>query len=126
MRPGRAALVVLHCWLGLFTVTFLIVAGISGAIISWDHELDAWPNPDLFHARSAGTAGDIFLHAQFPLHSGRIIGLPGRILVSYLELVVAILAITGIEIWTRKRTAARARTPIALECAATARATASP
>ncbi len=29
-----------------------------------------------------GTAADIFVQAQFPLHSGRILGLPGRILIS--------------------------------------------
>ncbi len=30
----------------------------------------------------SGTAADIFVQAQFPLHSGRILGLPGRILIS--------------------------------------------
>lgn len=51
----------------------------------------------------AGTAGDIFMQAQFPLHSGRILGLPGRILVSLLGLAVAVLSVTGIVIWARKR-----------------------
>jgi uncharacterized iron-regulated membrane protein len=55
-----------------------------------------------------GSAGDIFLQAQFPLHSGRIIGLPGRILISALGLVVAMLCVTGIVIWFRRR-AARVR-----------------
>jgi uncharacterized iron-regulated membrane protein len=50
-----------------------------------------------------GTAGDIFMQAQFPLHSGRILGLPGRILVSLLGLAVAVLSVTGIVIWARKR-----------------------
>lgn len=53
----------------------------------------------------AGSAGDIFLQAQFPLHSGRIIGLPGRILVSLLGLAVATLSVTGVAIWLRKRRA---------------------
>lgn len=52
-----------------------------------------------------GTAGDIFMQAQFPLHSGRIIGIPGRIIVSLLGLVVAMLSVTGIVIWVRKRQA---------------------
>lgn len=52
-----------------------------------------------------GSAGDIFLQAQFPLHSGRIIGLPGRILVSLLGLAVATLSATGVVIWLRKRRA---------------------
>ena len=50
-----------------------------------------------------GSAGDIFMQAQFPLHSGRILGLPGRILISLMGLVVAMLSITGIVIWARKR-----------------------
>lgn len=50
-----------------------------------------------------GSAGDIFMQAQFPLHSGRIIGLPGRILVSMLGLAVAMLSVTGVVIWARKR-----------------------
>ena len=52
-----------------------------------------------------GSLGDIFMQAQFPLHSGRIIGLPGRILVSLLGAVVAMLSVTGIVIWARKRRA---------------------
>ncbi len=50
-----------------------------------------------------GSFGDIFLQAQFPLHSGRIIGVPGRILLSFLGLAVAALSVTGIVIWARKR-----------------------
>lgn len=53
----------------------------------------------------SGTAGDIFMQLQFPLHSGRIIGLPGRILVSLLGLGVALLSVTGVLIWARKRRA---------------------
>ena len=51
----------------------------------------------------SGSAGDIFLDAQFPLHSGRILGLPGRIMISILGLLVAMLSVTGIIIWQRKR-----------------------
>jgi uncharacterized iron-regulated membrane protein len=50
-----------------------------------------------------GSAGDIFLQAQFPLHSGRILGLPGRIMISLMGAVVAMLSVTGIVIWARKR-----------------------
>jgi uncharacterized iron-regulated membrane protein len=52
-----------------------------------------------------GTAADIFVQAQFPMHSGRILGLPGRILISLMGIVVAALAITGVAIWYRKRRA---------------------
>jgi len=52
-----------------------------------------------------GTAADIFMQLQFPLHSGRIAGVPGRILLSVMGIVVAILSATGIVIWFRKRQA---------------------
>ncbi len=50
-----------------------------------------------------GTAADIFVQAQFPLHSGRILGLPGRILISVMGMVVAILSVTGVVVWWKKR-----------------------
>jgi len=54
-----------------------------------------------------GTAADIFLQAQFPVHSGRILGLPGRILISVMGLVTAMLSITGVVVWWRKRASRR-------------------
>ncbi len=62
-----------------------------------------------------GTAGDIFLQMQFPVHSGRILGIPGRILISAMGLVVAALSVTGVVIWLRKRRARLAvRRPVAV------------
>jgi uncharacterized iron-regulated membrane protein len=52
-----------------------------------------------------GTAADIFVQAQFPLHSGRILGIPGRILISLTGAVVAALSVTGVVIWVKKRRA---------------------
>lgn len=52
-----------------------------------------------------GTAADVFVQAQFPMHSGRILGLPGRILISAMGVVVAVLSVTGVVIWYRKRRA---------------------
>lgn len=52
-----------------------------------------------------GTAADLFVQAQFPLHSGRILGLPGRILISAMGLIVAMLSVTGVYVWWRKRSA---------------------
>jgi uncharacterized iron-regulated membrane protein len=52
-----------------------------------------------------GSGADIFRQAQFPLHSGRILGLPGRIMISVMGLVVAALSVTGVVIWHRKRRA---------------------
>lgn len=56
-----------------------------------------------------GSAADLFVQAQFPLHSGRILGLPGRILISLMGVVVAVLSVTGVVIWARKRRARLAR-----------------
>ena len=56
-----------------------------------------------------GTVADLFVQAQFPLHSGRILGLPGRILISVMGIVVAMLSITGIIIWYKKLKARSAR-----------------
>ncbi|MFZ5893343.1 MAG: PepSY-associated TM helix domain-containing protein [Myxococcota bacterium] len=55
----RSVLVVVHRWCGLFLALFLTVAGLTGAIISWDHELDAWLNPKLYQSQSGATAAVI-------------------------------------------------------------------
>lgn len=52
-----------------------------------------------------GTGADIVIQAQFPVHSGRILGLPGRILVSLTGLATAIVSVAGVLIWYRKRAA---------------------
>lgn len=46
----------LHRWAGLLTAGFLFFSGITGAIISWDHELDDLLNGKLFDVSSSGTA----------------------------------------------------------------------
>ncbi|OZI51906.1 PepSY-associated TM helix domain-containing protein [Bordetella genomosp. 5] len=55
----------------------------------------------------AGTAADVFTQLQFPLHSGQIGGLAGRIVVCILGLVVALLSITGVVIWWQKHQSRR-------------------
>ncbi|WP_027803643.1 PepSY-associated TM helix domain-containing protein [Paraburkholderia dilworthii] len=54
-----------------------------------------------------GTAGDIFMQVQFPLHSGRILGVGGRILISAVGMAVAVLSATGLLIWLKKLNARR-------------------
>jgi uncharacterized iron-regulated membrane protein len=54
-----------------------------------------------------GSAGDLFLQLQFPLHSGRVLGTAGRVLMSVLGLAVAMLSVTGVVIWARRRRARR-------------------
>lgn len=50
----RAAIARGHRYAGLATALFLFVAGLSGAVISCDHELDKWLNLHLYEARSTG------------------------------------------------------------------------
>lgn len=66
-----------------------------------------------------GTAADVFVQLQLPLHSGRILGLTGRIIMSIMGVFVVMLSITGIVIWERKR---RARKAVASTLAASAAA----
>lgn len=55
-----------------------------------------------------GSAADVFVQLQLPLHSGRILGMTGRIMMSIMGVFVVMLAITGIVIWERKRRARKA------------------
>lgn len=56
------------------------------------------------------TPGDSFLDLQFPLHTGQILGLPGRILICFAGLALAGLSVTGVVIWMRKRRVPSSRT----------------
>ncbi|MEM8997311.1 MAG: PepSY-associated TM helix domain-containing protein, partial [Acidobacteriota bacterium] len=53
--------------------------------------------------RAEGTAGDVFVALQFPVHSGKLLGWPGRILISLTGLVLCGLVATGFIVWLRKR-----------------------
>ena len=50
---ARAFFTALHRWAGLTTALFLFTSGMTGAIISWDHELDEMLNPHIY----TGSAG---------------------------------------------------------------------
>ncbi len=58
---------------------------------------------------------------QFPIHSGQILGLPGRILIAVMGVVIAGLSVTGVYIWWKKRVGrvARGRKAAALKVNAT-------
>jgi uncharacterized iron-regulated membrane protein len=57
-----------------------------------------------------GTIGDVFMQTMFPLHSGQIVGLPGRILISFSGIAVVVLTVTGVVIWAKKRKGRQATT----------------
>lgn len=76
----RRAFVAMHRWFGLTAAIFLFISGATGAVISWDHELDAWLNPDLFAARTPGAPLPALELAR------RIEAADPRVRVSYMEL----------------------------------------
>jgi len=101
---------------GVFLSTSFGVWGVGFFEPGRDHGDGGLGNPWLYLDSRSGTlagsdvpgtgsAGDIFMQAMFPLHSGRILGLPGRILISLMGAVVAMLSVTGLVIWIKKRRA---------------------
>ena len=51
----RAFLVLLHRYIGLATAVFLLLAGITGSILAFNHELDEWLNPQFYSASAEGS-----------------------------------------------------------------------
>ena len=50
-RPSmRPVLVMIHRWVGLVMAGFLLVAGLTGTLLAWHDELEAWVSPQLFLA----------------------------------------------------------------------------
>jgi uncharacterized iron-regulated membrane protein len=52
-----------------------------------------------------GTAGEVFTHWQWPLHSGQAFGMTGRILVFITGLACPVLFVTGLIRWRQKKRA---------------------
>ena len=75
---------------GPFGNSWLYLDAVSGEVLGAD-------------VAGQGSAGDLFMQAQFPLHSGRILGTGGRVLVSLLGLAVCGFSLTGIWIWLKKQ-----------------------
>jgi uncharacterized iron-regulated membrane protein len=64
-----------------------------------------------------GTAGEVFTHWQWPLHSGQAFGMTGRILVFLSGLICPVLFVTGVIRWLQKRRAAKRQSGIKLNAA---------
>ncbi|WP_034295087.1 PepSY domain-containing protein [Herbaspirillum sp. RV1423] len=93
---------------GLYGVGFFAPGNDHGDIglgNAWLYYDAATGKPEGAKIPGTGSAGDLFMQAQFPLHSGRILGVPGRILISLMGAMVAMLSVTGVAIWLRKRQA---------------------
>lgn len=78
-------------WVGIYTPN---PPRYSGAILDLDDPI-------------IGTAGEVFTHWQWPLHSGQAFGMTGRILVFLSRLACPVLFITGVIRWLQKRRAKR-------------------
>ncbi|PQV45915.1 PepSY domain-containing protein [Paraburkholderia sp. BL21I4N1] len=103
---------------GIYYAEFLHAYGVGFYTPGNDHGDIGFGNPWMYWDAATGkplgklipgkgTAGDIFTQVQFPLHSGRILGLGGRILISALGIAVAVLSATGLLIWLKKLNARR-------------------
>lgn len=53
----RSLLLLVHRWAGLVTAVFLALAGLTGAVIAWDHELDGALNPAYYEAPGSAAVG---------------------------------------------------------------------
>lgn len=79
-------------------------------------DLELWLHPETgeiiqtYDARRDARAGDHVHHLLFPIHNGQALGLPGRLVVLVLGLMVPFFAVTGFVIWRHRRArAARKR-----------------
>jgi uncharacterized iron-regulated membrane protein len=64
---GRRSWLLLHRYAGLGMALFLIVAGLTGSVIAFQHELDAWLNPELFRTANRGNplpASKLIAHVE--------------------------------------------------------------
>ena len=98
---------------GLYSVSFQRNLLDRGEGLGIDHFVYDGVTGALFekHIHGTGRVGDTVMEAQFPLHSGRIIGMPGRVIICIAGLAVAVLSFTGVMMWSRRRKAqARLRT----------------
>jgi uncharacterized iron-regulated membrane protein len=55
------------------------------------------------HLPGQGTVADVIMEWQFPLHSGQAFGVVGRVIISLAGLFIAVLSVTGVILWWRKR-----------------------
>jgi len=76
----RALWIVVHRWVGLFLAAFLVMTGLTGAVLSWDHEIDDWLNADMRHTPGRGPL-------QTPLQLAQAVqAADARVEISYMSL----------------------------------------
>lgn len=62
------------------------------------------------------TSGDFIVDLQYPIHTGRLLGVGGRILICLAGLVTAGLSVTGIWLWFRRQRNGRRRVNAPAHC----------
>src|SRR5262245_47245910 len=60
VRGSRSAWRVLHRWLGLYLGTWFALVGLTGSVLVYEDEIDAWLNPKLLTEPRSGP----WLHPQ--------------------------------------------------------------
>jgi len=80
----RTAAIVVHRYVGLAMALFLIIAGLTGSLLAFYHELDAALNPDLF--RAPPPSADARMLDPFTLRSTAEARLPEGFHVSHVPL----------------------------------------
>ena len=54
----RHLYVLLHRYIGLATALFLALAGLTGSVLAFNHEIDEWLNPSFYEAPAQGPRQD--------------------------------------------------------------------
>lgn len=89
---------------GTYTICNRDIEGISLFLTRRCAVLDQYSGETLYvQTPESGTGGDYFIQWQWPIHSGQVFGMPGRLLVLTAGLVCPVLFGTGGYLWWRKR-----------------------
>lgn len=97
----RHACVLIHRYAGLMMALFLIVAGVTGSIMAFEDEIDAWLNPQIYEPDSRGAALPITQLVQ------RIEQQDPRVEVTYIPIVLAAGKSTRVSVRARTDEAGR-------------------
>lgn len=81
MKTLRYVSLVLHRYLGLIVGAVMVVTSVTGSVLVFRHEIDAWLNPDLLHVTPRGETVSIdevtaSVRRTFPGDAPRLIQLP--------------------------------------------------
>lgn len=110
--PGKAAYVLHATPLNVYGVAIAVTgqrdprAGLGPTWVFVDDRTAAIRSVE---SPGRGSAGDIVMQLQYPLHTGLVGGLVGQIIICITGLVVALLSVTGVLIWRLKRRGTRVR-----------------